>query len=491
MKILMITSEAVPFAKTGGLADVVTALSLELCKQGHDVRILLPRYYRIDKQMFTSSPLTTQITVGDRDVKVDFYEILHKDKDGTCQFYFLDNELYYGREGIYGPRPDEAFEDNAARYALLCRGAFQLCRELNWIPHVFHCHDWTAAPVCYLLQREERFREFSQSLGVLSIHNMGYQGIFRLNDARFIQDDMDSFQLSTLEFNGLLNFLKSGIMSAHKITTVSPTYAREIQNGQGFMLDGLLQYRKEDLTGILNGVDYSLWNPKTDAFLNGMNYSVTNRRNKGKLKNNLQREMNLPVDNSIPLIGIITRLVDQKGIWELFEREKGAVESLCKEGRVQFVVLGSGESWCEKELLRLHGLYDNFSCRIGYDNPLAHRIEGGADFFLMPSRYEPCGLNQIYSLKYGTLPIVRATGGLADTVENYDGKTGKGTGFVFYDLSPEIIENVVNWVADTWYAHRSHIEMMMTRAMKKSFTWDKAARLYFQVYEEGILKLNS
>ena len=488
-KILMVTSETVPFAKTGGLADVVSALALELSRRGHDVRILLPRYYRIDRDKLTLLHEPLSIWIDGKEEWTAVYEGTLSDENTSCPVYFLDHEIYYGRDGIYGSRLDEGFEDNAARYALLCRGAFQLCRMLHWIPDVFHCHDWAAAPVCYLLQREEVHRDFSRSVGVLTIHNLGYQGIFALEDARYIQKEMDSYQLSTLEFEGDLNFLKAGIMSAHKITTVSPTYAQEIQGDeQGFRLNGLLHYRREDLTGILNGIDYSVWSPKTDPYIEGYNFTADNIKPKAALKKSLQKEMGLTVDSKTPLVGIITRLVDQKGIQELFSPGKGALYNICHDMDVQFVILGSGDYWCEEELNRLADKLPNLSVFIGYNNELAHRIEGGSDFFLMPSRYEPCGLNQIYSLSYGTLPIVRATGGLADTVENYNQETGSGTGFVFYDLYPEVLYSVMQWVCETWYERRPHIRKMRKQAMEKSFTWNRAAEGYEDIYVSALEK---
>lgn len=486
----MITSEAVPYAKTGGLADVVSALALELARKGHDVRLLLPRYYRIDRSKLECHPQPLSVWMNGKEEWTGVYETVLEDGGASCPVYFLDHEFYFGRDGIYGHRMDEGFSDNAARYALLCRGTFQLCRMLHWIPDVFHCHDWAAAPVCYLLQKEEKYREFGRSISVLTIHNLGYQGKFGLDEARYIQQEMDSYHLSTLEFEGDLNYLKAGIMSAHKLTTVSPTYAQEIQGEeQGFRLNGLLHYRREDLTGILNGIDYNIWNPAKDKYLGDNTFTPDNIRPKAKLKGHVQKTMGLPVDSKVPLVGIITRLVDQKGIQEMFSPGKGAMFNICRDMDVQFAILGSGDAWCEEEISRLSEKLPNLGVYIGYNNELAHNIEAGCDFFLMPSRYEPCGLNQIYSLAYGTLPIVRATGGLADTVENYDQKKGEGTGFTFYDLYPEVLYNVMKWVVETWYERRPHIRKMRKRAMERHFSWPMAAEEYEMVYEEGVKKI--
>lgn len=480
-KILMVTSETVPFAKTGGLADVVTALSVQLKKLGHDVRVIMPRYYHIDRESLKKHDEALGIWLGWGEEWTAVYETNIPDSD--VPVYFLDHERFYGRDGIYGSRPDEGFKDNAARFSLLSRGAFQLCRMLHWTPDIIHCHDWPAAPACYLLKKEEQNRGFQNTKSVLTIHNIGYQGIFSLDDASYIQPEIDRLNLSTLEFSGALNFLKAGILMADKITTVSPTYAEEIKRPEyGFNMDGLLNYRHQDLVGILNGIDYSDWNPETDRFIAPDNYTADNLKPKAAVKKKLQKRMGLEVKQNKPLVGIITRLVDQKGIRELFEPGSGAVYSVCRDMNVQFAILGSGDAWCEEELNELSAKLPNLSVFIGYNNELAHLIEAGSDFFLMPSRYEPCGLNQIYSLSYGTLPIVRRTGGLADTVENYDSENNKGTGFVFDDLRPDVIYTVMKWVVETWENNRADIRKMRKRAMKKVFSWEHSAEDYLKLY---------
>ncbi|MDC7126015.1 MAG: glycogen/starch synthase [Spirochaetales bacterium] len=479
----MVTSETVPFAKTGGLAEVVTELSLQLKSLGYDIRIFMPRYYHIDRASLKKRDEALGIWLGKGEEWAAVYEGTLPDSD--IPVYFLDHERFFGRDGIYGHRPDEGFLDNAARFALLSRGCFQLCRMLHWIPDVLHCHDWTAAPACYLLKKEEQYREFSGTKSVLTIHNLGYQGVFALSDAIYIQPETDHISLSTLEFNGALNFLKSGIMTADKITTVSPFYAEEIKSPeQGFGLDGLLNYRREDLKGILNGIDYSIWNPELDTVIAPDNFSESNIKNKAAVKKRLQKEMGLTVDTQIPVVGLISRLVEQKGVGELCGPGYGALYSICYDFNVQFIILGTGEKWCEDELNKLSSELPNLVFWSGYNSDLAHLIEAGSDFFLMPSKYEPCGLNQMYSLAYGTLPIVRHTGGLADTVENYDQQQASGTGFVFYDMYPEVLYNVLDWVVDTWENRKPHINKMRKRAMKERFTWEQSALEYVKVYSE-------
>ncbi|MCP4750177.1 MAG: glycogen synthase GlgA [Proteobacteria bacterium] len=483
-KILMVTSEAIPFAKTGGLAEVVSELAVHLSELGNDVRILMPRYYHIDRGTLRKADEALGIRLKDNEKWTAVYEGRLPDSD--IPVYFLDHEQYYGREGIYGPRPDEGFEDNVARFALLSRGAFQLCRMLHWIPDVMHCHDWTAAPVCYLLKKEEHSREFAATQSVMTIHNLGYQGIFSLDDAAYLQKETDWLALSALEFSGALNFLKAGIMSADQITTVSPNYAEEIKRPEhGFGLDGLLKYRHEDLTGILNGIDYSVWNPEVDKYIKPHHYSAESMGNKNHVKKRLQKEMELPVNADVPLVGMVSRLAEQKGFRALCGPDHGSLYAICRDRNVQFVILGSGEKWCEDELVGLERELPNLGVRIGYDERLSHLIEAGSDFFLMPSIYEPCGLNQLYSLSYGTLPIVRHTGGLADTVQNYDQKKGTGTGFVFHDLNPDVLYNVLGWVVETWEKRKNHICKMRTTAMKQRFTWEKSALEYLDVYKKA------
>ena len=480
-KVLMVTSEAVPFAKTGGLADVVSALSESMRGMGHDVRIVMPRYYHIDRTHLKKLDDALGVWLGWGEEWTAVYEGRLPGCD--VPVYFIEHERFFGRDGIYGHRADEGFKDNAARYSLLSRGAFQLCRMLHWIPDILHCHDWPSAPACYLLKKEEQNKGFEDTKSVLTIHNLGYQGIFSLEDSVYLQPETDMLNLSTLEFSGALNFLKSGIITADKITTVSPTYAEEIKRPDfGFGMDGLLNYRNRDLVGILNGVDYSDWHPEEDKYIAPDNFSIDNIKPKAAVKKKLQKRMGLEVKAKTPLVGIVTRLVDQKGIHELFEQGSGSVYPICRDMDVQFAILGAGEAWCEEELRNLASKLPNLAVYIGYDNELAHIIEAGSDFFLMPSRYEPCGLNQIYSLAYGTLPIVRRTGGLADTVENYDAENNRGTGFVFDDLRSDVIYEVMRWVVDTWENYRADITKMRKRAMKQHFSWEDSAKLYLELY---------
>ncbi|HGJ66091.1 TPA: glycosyltransferase, partial [bacterium] len=281
---------------------------------------------------------------------------------------------------------------------------------------------------------------------------------------------------------GSINVLQAGITTSEKITTVSPTYAREIQTSAlGCTLDGLLRSRSKDLIGILNGADYDEWNPETDRYIPA-HYSSKDLSGKKVCKEALQKEFGLAVNPDIPVIGMVARLTDQKGIGDLFGPMHGAAYQICSKIKVQFVVVGSGDAWCERELESISSRLDNFKAKIGYFERIAHLIEAGADLFMMPSKYEPCGLNQLYSLRYGTLPIVRRTGGLADTVSNYNEAKGTGTGFVFDDLTPQAIFDTTGWAVYTYYNKKEHFNAMRITAMEQRFSWDKSVTEYMSLY---------
>ncbi|MBB6478680.1 glycogen synthase [Spirochaeta isovalerica] len=484
-KILMVSSEAVPYAKTGGLADMVSALALHLRESGDDVRIVIPRYYSIDKSKLEKINGPLGVPTGTDEKWTAVYKDMLK---GKVPIYFIDYDQLYGRAGIYGPSGSESFEDNAERFNLLSRASFQLCRMLGWYPDVMHCHDWSAGLIPIYLNTTEFAGDFSQTASVFTIHNIGYQGVFPAEET--IHTGL--VETAAMLHKDNMNFLKCAIDQSHVITTVSPTYAKEIQTEQyGEGLEHLLDYRKYDLYGILNGVDYNDWNPETDPFIAPDNYSKEDMANKKKLKALLQEEAGLEVTDKKPLIGIVSRLADQKGFRELCEPFYGCLASLCRYIDLQFVILGTGEKWCEEELSRLNSTLPNLHAWTEFDNRKAHLIEAGSDFFLMPSRYEPCGLNQLYSLKYGTLPIVRMTGGLADTVENYNQQTGNGTGFTFYDLTPEAIYNVVGWAVWAWYNKKDHIEKMRQKAMSRDFSWNEPVKEYRKVYDIAMTKRRS
>lgn len=487
MKILMVSAEAVPFAKTGGLADAVSALAITLSNMGHDVKIVIPRYYKIDRNKLKKLDEPMGIPVGGGEAWTAVYETSMPECE-KLKVYFIDHELAFGRDGVYGTPAETDFHDNPYRFSILCHGAFQLCRKLNWIPDIMHCHDWSACPTLVFLKHIYRYQEFKKTAGVLTIHNLGYQGQYSKESFASFGIDWNLYYGAGFEHHGGINLLQAGISSADMITTVSPTYANEIQTVEGgFGLDGLLRVRKDVVRGILNGVDLRSWNPETDKRI-PKNYSFKTIKDKAVNKKALQEKMGLEVNPDIPLFGIVTRLADQKGIAELFAPNYGCMYNMCNNLKIQVVVLGSGEAWCQNELNALQSKLSNFKAYIGYDENLSHLIEAGSDFFIMPSRYEPCGLNQIYSLLYGTLPIVRRTGGLADTVENYNEATGDGTGFMFDQLSPDAVYNTCGWATYAYYNKKEHIKKMQKTGMAKNFTWDKSAEEYLDTYKEAIFR---
>jgi len=484
MKILMVTSELVPFAKTGGLADMVTALAAELGRQGHDVRIVMPRYYAIDRDELRvhSSPLG--VPLGFSEV---WCQVLETTLPGTgVRVFLIDYEKSFGRDGIYGTATNPDFADNVSRFTVLSRGAFQVCKALGWTPDVVHVHDWPSALVPVYLNTWEVAGPFSRTASVLTIHNLGYQGIYPKDEIHLTQLEWGHFHGSGFEYHGNLNLLKAGLRNADILTTVSPTYAREIQTAEhGHDMDGLLRHRAPDLFGVLNGIDYDIWNPETDVLLPA-NYSRDDLDGKAECKAALQREMGLDEDVSVPVIGMVSRLADQKGFGDLVGPTHGSLYSICSDLAAQVVILGTGEAWCEKELRALDAEIPNLAVRLEFNDRLAHLIEAGSDFFLMPSRYEPCGLNQMYSLRYGTLPIVRRTGGLADTVRAYDESSGAGTGFMFDLLTPRAVYDTVGWAVWAWYNRPQHIDLMRRAAMLERFSWEDSAERYLELYQWAI-----
>lgn len=485
MKILMVSSEAVPFAKTGGLADAVSALSLALSRLGHDVRIVMPRYYSVDCSGLEKidDPMGVPMGHGEQWCAVYTSVLPGSDSKNPVSVYFLDHEQYFGRDGVYGIPSEPDFSDNPLRFTFLSSAAFQLCRKLQWFPDILHAHDWPSALVPVFLKYRERKEEFLHTHSVFTIHNLGYQGVYDKSFFLYTGLDWNVFTESGFEDWDKMNMLKAALISADKLTTVSPTYAEETKTQTyGFRMNSILTARSSDYTGILNGIDEEVWNPEKDTLLPAT-YNYRDLSGKRTNKIALQKEFSLSLDPDIPVIGMVTRLTEQKGVGELFGPAYGSAWSICSDMKLQMVLLGSGEEWCEKELKNLSAKLPNFKVLIGYSEKTSHLIEAGSDFFLMPSRYEPCGLNQMYSLAYGTPPIVRNTGGLADTVENYNQETGSGTGFVFEQLSPRSIYDTVGWAVWAYYNRPAHIESMRVRGMQQNFSWKQSAKKYTDLYK--------
>ncbi|MDR2500144.1 MAG: glycogen synthase [Treponema sp.] len=490
MNILMAASEAVPFAKTGGLADAVSALSLALANLGHQVRIALPRYYSIERDKLERMEGALGVPVGGGEEWSAVYTTIlpGSPQKNPIPVYFIDHEQFFGRDGIYGSHGEPDFADNPRRFIFFSRSIFQLCRKLAWYPDILHSHDWPAAPAPVFLKYGERTGGFAHTASVLTVHNLGYQGIYSKDNFYYTNLGWDVFFNAGFDDWNMMNMLKAGLLSADKINTVSPTYARETQlSAHGFRLDGALRYRGDDYTGILNGIDTAIWNPRTDTYI-PQTYSEKDMSGKAAGKAALQREFGLPLNPEVPLIGMVTRMTGQKGVGELFGPNYGSAWSICQDMELQWVILGTGEVWCEQEVLSLASRLSNFKARVGYSEEISHLIEAGSDFFLMPSRYEPCGLNQMYSLAYGTPPIVRNTGGLADTVENFDEEAGVGTGFVFNDLTPSAIYNTVGWAVWAYYNRSDQITAMRKRGMEQDFSWERSARKYLAMYQSCLGK---
>ena len=485
LNVMMVSSEVVPFAKAGGLADMVGALSVALSKLGHDVRIVLPRYYGIDLGRLRRIGDPLGVPLGDGEEWCAVYE--GRIPGAELPVYFLDHEELYGRDGIYGTRIEPAFGDNLRRFAVLSRGALQLARALGWTPDVVHAHDWPAALAPVYLNTVERGGSFAATGSVLTIHNLGYQGIFDKSDFATMGLPWDLFHGAGFEFFDSINLLQAGIRNADLLSTVSPTYAEEIQKPAfGHRLDGLLRYRSRDLFGILNGMDYDEWNPETDPLIAATYSHRAYKRGKARNKAALQEAFGLAVNPDIPVYGLVSRLVEQKGFGALCGPAHGSLARMCTDLDLQFAILGTGEAWCEDELTSLAQRHSNLAVELAFDGALAHLVQAGSDFLLMPSVYEPCGLAQMYALRYGTLPIVRQTGGLADTVVNYDQDSGEGTGFVFKALSPAAIYDTVGWSLWAWHHRPEHLDAMRKRAMRIRFPWSDAAARYGEIYRGAI-----
>src|SRR5438067_1190042 len=475
VRIAFAASECVPFSKTGGLADVVGALPRAVAALGHEVTVYLPKY----KQTKLVEPTTVlrSLTVPFDD-QYRFCSVLDGGKQSGVQFYFIDYPPFFERDALYGT-PAGDYPDNAERFALYCRATIEASKILA-VPDVFHCHDWQAALVPLLLRSLYGDDPLLEKVPVVfTIHNMGYQGLFPPDTLPLLQLPWDLFTISKLEFFGKVNFLKGALVYSDFITTVSKKYSQEIQTTEyGFGLDGVLRGRASTVTGILNGVDYSEWSPENDKFI-AQKYSANDLSGKAVCKRDLLTQFAIKeADSKLPVVGIISRLAAQKG----FDLVSQIADRLAREELI-IVALGSGDKDYEELFRRLALQFPHkIAAKIAYDNALAHKIEAGADMFLMPSRYEPSGLNQLYSLKYGTVPILRATGGLDDTIEPWDPRTGRGTGFKFWDYTGEALLASVRQ-ALTAYKDQTAWPALMLNGMSRDFSWNASAKEYVRVYE--------
>jgi len=473
MRILFVASEALPYAKTGGLADVIEALPRALVKLGHEIAVFLPRYRGVK----TSSVVVPSMTIP-QSTRLRFPAVASGGIHRGVRYFFLDDPFYFDREGIYGDRNHE-FPDNAERFTEFSRAAIELAKQI-WLPDLIHCHDWQTGLVPVLLRTSYGDDQVVRNIPVVfTIHNMGYHGVFPKQAMEWAGIPPGVFHPNGMEFFGNLNFLKGGLIYSDYLTTVSRKYAQEIQTPEfGFGLEGVVRTRSDRLVGILNGVDYSSWSPDRDSLI-PMKYSAKNLLGKKECKAALLEEFKLLKDNpNRPVIGIVSRFADQKG----FDLIAQIARELTHEDML-LAVLGTGDRRYE-ELFR--ALASDFPGRVGaaiaYDNRLAHLVEAGSDIFLMPSRYEPCGLNQIYSLRYGTVPVVRATGGLDDTIDQFDLENGTGTGFKFLEYSGGALMHAIRQALHH-YSDEGVWKRIQLNGMAKDFSWNTSAAEYAKLYE--------
>jgi starch synthase len=473
MRILFVASEGLPFSKTGGLADVVEALPKALVSQGHDVAVVLPRYRTTQVKNVVIKSLTVPMGTSLR-----FPAIADGGRLAGVQYFFVDDPQYFDRDQLYGVGGRD-YPDSAERFAEFARASIELAKQL-WLPDVIHCHDWQSALVPVLLRTAYAADpQLSAIPVVFTIHNMGYHGLFPRDVLARIGLPDSLFRMDSLEFFGHVNYLKGGLVFSDYLTTVSRKYAQEIQTTEyGHGLDGVVRTRADRLVGILNGVDYSVWNPEVDNLI-AARYSAKDLSGKQVCKRDLLAQFQLPEGNlESPVIGIVSRFADQKG----FDLVAEVADEFMEEN-LAIVALGSGEAKYERMFRELsERLPDKLAVKVAYDNTLAHKIEAGADMFLMPSRYEPCGLNQIYSLRYGTVPVVRATGGLDDTIEPFDPANGRGTGFKFSEYTgPALLAALRE--ALTAYADKALWRRLQANGMAKDFSWNASALEYGRLYD--------
>ena len=479
LKILIVAAEAVPFAKVGHVAEVIGSLPLALKNLGHDVRVVIPRYGRIDPIKFDLKPVgdtfKVPINVQLENVYITETTVPTNQSLAEVPFYFVNNEKYFNREGIY------SYPDDDERFMLFCRSVLQMLPQLEWQPDIIHCHDWHTAIIPNLLKTLYAHDPFYRNIAsVYTIHNLAYQGIFGhrvleiagIGDYEFVYPQQDD--------SSMISLMSLGIQSADAISTVSPTYAKEILTPQyGENMDSLLNQRPERLFGILNGINTDYFNPATDRFIH-TNYDINNLAAKTQDKTDLQSSFMLPSKPNVPLIGMVTRLANQKGLDILAQ----IIEPLLHLD-VQFALMGTGDQYYHELFEQIAKKYpDKATVTFTFNSALAQRIYAGSDMLLMPSRFEPCGLNQMIAMRYGTIPIVRSTGGLADTVENFDPYTGRGNGFTFEEYESDALFAALKRAIETYkYAPTWH--ELMRRAMKTDHSWQVSATRFVELYHKA------
>ncbi len=468
----MCTSETVPFSKSGGLADVVGALSFALAENKEKISVFMPLYGCIEQERFSPyTALDIEILGEERTV-----EIVKLVLNGVT-FYALKDELFTGRKGIYGDTSFAPYADNSLRYTVFSLASVELAKHLK--TDIVHCHDWTTGLIPFIIKQQGL-----KLKTIYTIHNLAYQGDFSRFDFLFsnLKPTKACFMGKGREKR--FNMMKCGLECADIITTVSPTYAKEIQEPiLGCNLDKLLNSRAKDLFGIINGIDIHEWDSEKDPNFEE-HFSCSDLFGKAKLKAEVQEEFGLEVNPDIPLISMISRIADQKGFCELLEGDDCALEHLASRSKVQFLIIGTGDKTMEDKMLEIASRHENVCVKILFSNRVAHRVEGASDFFLMPSRYEPCGLNQLYSLRYGTLPIARKTGGLADSIIDLTENSSNGTGFLFEEITREGIIEAVDKAIAFYEQDRDGYQAARVRAMQRDSSWNASAEEYKKVYKK-------
>ncbi|MBU2567560.1 MAG: glycogen synthase [Elusimicrobia bacterium] len=482
MKIAITSFECVPFVKVGGLADVAGTLPGFIKKKGIDVRLFLPLHKKIDRKKHRIKPMKQKLLVPVGDHLEEGY-VWQAKLHGSIPVYFIENEKYFGRDDIYrtstGDHPDNPF-----RFVFFSRAVLECCKSVDFKPDVIHCNDMQTGLIpAYLktLYRIDAF--FSRAATVYTIHNIAYQGIYPVDVYPVAGFGWEDFVPAKFEYFGQMNFMKAGIVYSDKITTVSPTYANEIRttNHHGRGLEGVLAGRQKDLTGVINGIDYKEWDPSADAGIKAR-YSVSGREGKGECKRDLQETLNLPV-SEVAVLAMVSRLDCLKGIDILCEISEKLLQL-----PVQLVILGTGDKAYHDLLTVISKKYPKkFSLNLRFDNPLAHKIYAGSDVFLMPSMTEPCGLGQMIAMRYGTIPVVHRTGGLADSVAEFDPSTKKGTGFLFSDYKGVSLYGAIKKALDI-FRNNEEWPSLVNNAMKHDFSWDKPVKEYVKVYRSAIKK---
>jgi starch synthase len=481
LKILFVSPEVEPFVKVGGLADMVGALPKELAHLGHDVRIVSPAYGSV-KRLGTWRALAAPlgVDVGPAAQWARTWETMVP--GSSVPTYFIENHDHFARPEVY-TGPWGAHEDNDLRFAFFCRAALALCQQLDWMPDVVHCHDWTTGLLPLMLNTTLQGTPLGRAATVFTVHNLEHQGYSPSRVIEYARLPAAEFSRDGLEAAGMVNLMKTGLYHATKVTTVSPTYAKEIVTADGgFGLDAALRFRAADLVGIVNGIDDESWDPARDRALPA-NYTAANLAGKALCKAALQRHFDLEVNPVIPLFGVVSRLAAQKGLDLLAE----ALPAVMEKMEIQLVVLGNGDGRLENTFKWAAQAYrGRCGTQIGFDGKLARLIQGGSDCFVMPSRSEPCGLTQMYAMRYGTLPIVRATGGLLDTVRTFEEGRARGTGFVFHAATAGALADTLGWACATYYDRPQEFAALQQRAMAQDFSWRQSAAQYVELYQWAI-----